>query len=86
MKHWSHSEEVMHRRGSGTKNLNMVKLTYSLYENEYRNLFYFILLFICAYKAWVISPPCPHLLPYHPLCPSLSPHPLNCHKKGTKVE
>jgi hypothetical protein len=23
-----------------------------------------VLLFICAYKAWVISPPCPH-----PLCP-----------------
>jgi hypothetical protein len=29
-------------------------------------LFYF-LLFIYAYKAWVISPPCPHPLPYHPL-------------------
>jgi hypothetical protein len=24
-------------------------------------------LFICAYNAWVISPPCPHTLPYHPL-------------------
>jgi hypothetical protein len=35
-------------------------------------LFYFfvvVLLFICAYKAWVISPPYPHLLPYHPLRP-----------------
>jgi hypothetical protein len=33
--------------------------------------FYFLigLLFICAYKAWVISPPCPHPLPYHPLRP-----------------
>jgi hypothetical protein len=30
--------------------------------------FKIILLFICAYKAWVISPPCPHPLPYHPLC------------------
>jgi hypothetical protein len=29
--------------------------------------FFFFFLFICAYKAWVISPPCPHLLPYHPL-------------------
>jgi hypothetical protein len=30
-------------------------------------LFYFIfILFICAYNAWVISPPCPHSLPYHP--------------------
>jgi hypothetical protein len=32
-------------------------------------LFIIILLFICAYKAWFISPPCPHPLPYHPLCP-----------------
>jgi hypothetical protein len=30
-------------------------------------LFFFLLLFICAYKAWFISPPCPHPLPYHPL-------------------
>jgi hypothetical protein len=37
---------------------------------------FFLLLFICAYKAWVISPPCPHPLPYHPLCPlPLSPTP-----------
>jgi hypothetical protein len=34
-----------------------------------RFLFLFILLFICGYKAWVISPPCPHSLPYHPLRP-----------------
>jgi hypothetical protein len=31
--------------------------------------FFFLLLFICAYKTWIISPPCPHPLPYHPLCP-----------------
>jgi hypothetical protein len=31
--------------------------------------FFFFLLFICAYKAWVISPPCPHPLPYHLLRP-----------------
>jgi hypothetical protein len=30
---------------------------------------FLLLLFICAYKAWVISPPCPHPLPYHPLRP-----------------
>jgi hypothetical protein len=33
-------------------------------------LFFIVLLFICAYKAWVISLPCPHPLPYpllHPL-------------------
>jgi hypothetical protein len=35
--------------------------------------FYFILLFICAYKAWVISPPCPNPLPYHPLPPPCPP-------------
>jgi hypothetical protein len=35
----------------------------------YNGLFFFLLLFICAYKAWVISPPCPHPLPYHPLRP-----------------
>jgi hypothetical protein len=29
-------------------------------------LFFIVLLFICAYKAWVISPSCPHPLPYHP--------------------
>jgi hypothetical protein len=29
---------------------------------------YLFILFICAYKAWFISPPCPHPLPYHPLC------------------
>jgi hypothetical protein len=44
--------------------------------------FFFFLLFICAYKAWVISPPCPHPLPYHPLCPlPLPPHPLNTQQK-----
>jgi hypothetical protein len=30
-------------------------------------IFFFLLLFICAYRAWFISPPCPHPLPYHPL-------------------
>jgi hypothetical protein len=33
--------------------------------------FFIVLLFICAYKAWVISPPCPHPLPYHPDLTSL---------------
>jgi hypothetical protein len=44
--------------------------------------FFFLLLFICEYKAWVISPPCPHTLPYHPLRPlPLQPHPLNTQQK-----
>jgi hypothetical protein len=36
---------------------------------------FFFLLLICAYKAWVISPSCPHPLPYHPLCPLPLPTP-----------
>jgi hypothetical protein len=45
-------------------------------------ILFFLLLFICAYKAWVISPPCPHPLPYHPLRPlPLPPHPLNTQQK-----
>jgi hypothetical protein len=40
-------------------------------ETQAQGIFFFIflLLFICAYKAWFISPPCPHPLPYHPLHP-----------------
>jgi hypothetical protein len=34
-----------------------------------KGLNFFILLFMHAYKAWVISPTCPHPLPYHPLHP-----------------
>jgi hypothetical protein len=37
--------------------------------------FFIILLFICAYNTWVISPPCPHHLPYHPLFPLPLPTP-----------
>jgi hypothetical protein len=40
-----------------------------------QNHIFFLLLFICAYKAWVISPPCPHPLPYHPLHPLPLPPP-----------
>jgi hypothetical protein len=36
--------------------------------------FLFLLLFICAYKAWVISPPCPQPLPFHPLRPLPLPY------------
>jgi hypothetical protein len=38
-------------------------------KDQYLFVFVFVLLFICAYKAWVISPPCPHPLLYHPLHP-----------------
>jgi hypothetical protein len=37
--------------------------------------FIFLLLFICAYKDWFISPHCPHPLPYHPLHPLPLPPP-----------
>jgi hypothetical protein len=35
---------------------------------------FIVLLFICACNAWVISPHCPHPLPYHPLRPLPLPH------------
>jgi hypothetical protein len=41
----------------------------TLFLNYIKILVFIVLLFICAYKAWVISPPCPHPLPYYPLCP-----------------
>jgi hypothetical protein len=45
----------------------MIRLKY-IKTLENHILFYFIvLLFICAYNTWVISSPCPHPLPYHPL-------------------
>jgi hypothetical protein len=37
-------------------------------------LFFIVLLFICAYKAWVISPPFSHPLLYHSLHPLPLPH------------
>jgi hypothetical protein len=40
------------------------------------SFFIIVLLFVCAYNAWVISSPCPYHLPYHPLHPlPLSPTP-----------
>jgi hypothetical protein len=32
----------------------------TMYPQYNKKNFFLILLFICAYKAWVISPPCPH--------------------------
>jgi hypothetical protein len=40
-----------------------------------RIIFFIVLLFKCAYKAGVISPPCPHRLPYTHSTSSLSPSP-----------
>jgi hypothetical protein len=46
-----------------------------LRENKLE-IFFIVLLFMCAYNVWVISPQCPHPLPYHPLYPlPLSPTP-----------
>jgi hypothetical protein len=47
-----------------------VSLSYTSSWKIYITLFLIIvLLFICAYNTWVISPACPHPLPYHPLHP-----------------
>jgi hypothetical protein len=49
------------------------KLSKHLNHILFKKMF-IVLLFICAYNACVISPSCPHPLPYHPLRPlSLSP-------------
>jgi hypothetical protein len=44
----------------------LVSSKVSLMNNECVSLFF---LFISAYNVWVISPPSPHTLPYHPLRP-----------------
>jgi hypothetical protein len=36
IKHWAHQEEVMHKRGRETKNLNRVDI--ATFKDEYRNL------------------------------------------------
>jgi hypothetical protein len=41
-----------------------LEMSHGLLVTEF--FFFIVLLFICAYKAWVISPPCPYPLPYHP--------------------
>jgi hypothetical protein len=49
-----------------------VVFSFSYYASSLNKIYLFIfivLLFICAYKAWVISSPCPHPLPYHPFRP-----------------
>jgi hypothetical protein len=43
-----------------------------IYQGFY--FLFFFLLFLCAYNAWVTSPPCPHSLPYHPHHPLSLPH------------
>jgi hypothetical protein len=54
-------------------------LSASVVPQEYKlaqaSPFFFLLLFKCAYKTWVISSPCPHPLPYHPLRPLPLPPP-----------
>jgi hypothetical protein len=61
--------EVWSLLQEGTKGGQMsknTKITWLLTQLFFFFLFFLIfifLLFICAYNAWVISPPCPHLLP-----------------------
>jgi hypothetical protein len=62
----------------GSESLLNNNLIISRVQVEHISLFFFlifiVLLFICAYNARVISPPCPHPLPYHPLRPLPLPH------------
>jgi hypothetical protein len=44
-----------------------------IYQGKFLSFFFIVLLFLCVYKAWVISPPCPLPLPNHPLHPLLLP-------------
>jgi hypothetical protein len=60
--------------------VGLSKVKEILYQKQNKRTFFIVLLFICAYNAWVISPPCPHPLPYHPLPPS-PPHPLDTRQK-----
>jgi hypothetical protein len=57
------------RTASLDTSISTTQLVYS--QRHLINFFFIVLLFICIYKAWVISPPCPHPLPYHPLHPLL---------------
>jgi hypothetical protein len=50
-------------------------------EIEFKQHNIFLLLFICAYKAWVISPPCPTPSLTTHSAPSLSPYPLKTQQK-----
>jgi hypothetical protein len=56
--------------------IRLVKWNNDIISFFFFYLFLIFLLFICAYDAWVISPPCPHPLPYHTPRPlPLSPTP-----------
>jgi hypothetical protein len=57
------------------KNPNSFFFFFKIWPPWFLFLFFIVLLFICAYKAWVISPPCPHPLPYHLLRPLPIPTP-----------
>jgi hypothetical protein len=57
----------------GRENFPLGTFSMSMVFPGFRERFHFFFLFICAYKAWVISPPCSHPLPCHP--PRLLPLP-----------
>jgi hypothetical protein len=66
---------LQHHQDKNKAKLVRLRRPYVDYRSKTNAVIYFlkILLFICAYKAWVISSPCPHPLPYHPLHPLLLP-------------
>jgi hypothetical protein len=47
----------------------MVVSMYIKFKIFYTFKIFVVLLFLCAYNAWVISPPCRHPLAYQPLRP-----------------
>jgi hypothetical protein len=57
---YKHSEVTWHDQSIYLLSKSRVQSKYFFF------LIFIVLLFICAYNSWVISPPCPHPLPYHP--------------------
>jgi hypothetical protein len=68
-------KEIKKNLGNYTENPDQYIQTFREVGQNFFFFFIFLLLFICAYKAWFISPPCPHPLPYHPLRPLPLPPP-----------
>jgi hypothetical protein len=70
--YWPHPDEQNQALQEWTK---WPVLQVFLMKEQYSFFFLTVLLFICAYKTWVISPPCPSpSLPIHSAPPSPQEH------------